>query len=115
MSSREERITRNEVLHREVNERMRQIEADLSARGIVEPRELDEYFCECGIDHCMEKIHMSAEEYRDVRASPVRFAVLPEHVIPDVERVVADRERFVTVEKLAGEQALARYTDPRSP
>lgn len=114
MSSREERITRNEVLHREVNERMRQIEADLRARGVVEPRDLDEYFCECGIDNCMEKIHLSADEYEDVRSSPVRFAVLRDHVIPDVERVVEDRERFVTVEKLAGEQALARHTDPRS-
>ena len=114
MSSREDRIARNEVLHREVNERMRQIEAGLSARGVVEPRELDEYFCECGIEDCMEKVHLSEEEYEDVRASPIRFAVLREHVIPDVERVVADHDRFVAVEKLAGEQAIARHTDPRS-
>ena len=114
MGIREERIARNEVLHREVNERMRQIEAGLSSRGVVEPRELDEYFCECGIDDCMEKIHLSADEYEGVRSNPVRFAVLPEHVIGDVERVVADHGRFVSVEKLPHEQTIARQNDPRS-
>ena len=114
MVSREDRIARNEVLHREVNERMRQIEEGLSARGVVEPREFDEYFCECGLDGCTEKIHLSAEEYEHVRSSPIRFAVVPDHVIPDVERVVGDHDRFVTVEKPVGEQAIARQTDPRS-
>ena len=114
MTSREERIARNEALHREVNERMRQIEEGLTAKGIVERREFDEYLCECGVNGCMETILMSAAEYEKVRSSPIRFAVRPEHVIPDVERVVEKHDRFVSVEKLVGEQAIARQTDPRS-
>ncbi len=105
MSSRAERMGKNEALFREVNERIREI---TSYDGDVE------FLCECGDPACARPIVMSLAEYEDVRSDPVRFAVLRDHVIPDVERVVADLERFVTVEKLAGEQALARYTDPRS-
>src|SRR3712207_8456536 len=86
MTSREERITRNEVLHREVNERIREVERSLTARGVVEARELDEYFCECGLDQCVEKIHMTNAEYEEDRSSAIRFAVLADHVVPDVER-----------------------------
>lgn len=114
MGAREERIARNEVLYREVNERVREVDDDLSSRGLVEPRALEEYFCECGLDDCMEKIHLTRDEYEHVRASPITFAVLATHVIPDVERVVARHDRFVTVEKLEGERAMALQEDPRS-
>jgi hypothetical protein len=105
---REDRIARNEVLHREVNERVRQVEQSLTARGVVEPLEEGEYFCECGLDDCIEKVRVRSDEYNDVRAHPARFFVLPDHVIADVETVVARNERFVVVEKHEGEDVLAR-------
>ena len=109
---REDRIARNEVLHREVNERVRQVEEELSAGGLLEPFDVSEYFCECGLDDCMEKVRVRSTEYEGVRAHPARFFVLPDHVIADVEMVVDRNERFVVVEKLEGERAIAVESAP---
>jgi hypothetical protein len=40
--------------------------------------------------------------------------VLPGHEISEVEVVVAENERFLTVRKLAEEERIARETDPRA-
>jgi len=56
---------------------------------------------------------LTAPEYEEVRADPVLFAILPGHAIPEVEDVVADRDRFQVVRKHASEQKVARATDPR--
>jgi hypothetical protein len=110
---REDRIVRNEALYRELNERVSEVEEDLSARGVVEAAEVGEYFCECGLNDCMEKIRLTRTEYEAVRASPFRFAIQPEHLIADVERVVSQNERFTVIEKLEGERELVLENDPR--
>ena len=113
---REDRIARNEVLHREVNERIREVENTLTARGVVEPLDVGEYFCECGLDDCSEKVEVTSDEYEEVRGHPARFFVMADHVIADVESVVARNERFVVVEKHEGEALLARHAAaPRDP
>jgi hypothetical protein len=105
---REERIIRNEALYRELNERVREIEADMELRGLVEAEPYSEYFCECGLEDCMEKIRLTPEEYADARSGPKRFVILPDHLIADVERVVFRADgRFAIVEKLGGERELA--------
>ncbi|MFN2471941.1 MAG: hypothetical protein ABR583_13335 [Gaiellaceae bacterium] len=114
MSERTERIVKNEALHRDVNERVRQVEDRMSARGLLEPRTLDEYFCECGLGDCMEKIRLTREEYEEVRSSPIRFAIMPEHLIADVERVLTQNERFAMIEKVAGEREIATARHPRT-
>jgi hypothetical protein len=111
---REDRIARNEVLYRELNERVHVVEEELSAEGVVEQEQLGEYFCECGLDDCTEKILMTQTEYETLRSSPFRFAVVPEHLVADVERVVDQNERFTTVEKLERERVIALEHDPRS-
>jgi hypothetical protein len=111
---REDRIVRNEVLHRELNERMRQVETELAADGVVEPLELGEYFCECGLMECTDKIRVTPAEYEAVRTDPARFLILPEHLIADVERIVDQTDRYATVEKLPAERAIAIEHDPRS-
>ena len=112
---REDRIVRNEALYRELNERINEIGEDLSTRGVVEPVEVDEYFCECGLDNCLEKIRLTQAEYEGVRASPIRFAIKPEHLIADVERIVEQNDRFAVIEKLVGERELVLDRDPRRP
>ena len=112
---REDRIVRNEALYRELNERVNEVEEDLSARGVVEAEEVGEYFCECGLDDCTEKIRMTREEYEAVRASPIRFAIKPEHLVADVERVISQNERFAVIEKRVGDRELVLERDPRSP
>jgi len=105
---REDRIIRNEALYRELNERVREIEEDMELRGLVEAEPYSEYFCECGLEDCMDKIRLSPEEYADARSGPRRFVILPDHLIADVERVVYRADgRFAIVEKLGGERELA--------
>lgn len=110
---REDRVVRNEALFRELNERVREIEETLTARGVVEPVELNEYFCECGLEGCTDKIRLTPEEYEHVRASPLRFAILPGHQVDEVENVISQTERFAVVEKFEGERELV-LSDPRS-
>jgi hypothetical protein len=110
---REDRIVRNEALFRELNERVREIEVTLSARGVAEPSPYGEYFCECGMESCTEKIRLTHDEYERVRSSPLQFAIVPGHEIAAVERVVETTDRFAMVEKFEGERELV-LTDPRS-
>ena len=54
-------------------------------------------------------------EYEEVRSEPTHFAVLPGHVVPDVEVVVARNERFAVVRKNEPRAArIAVREDPRS-
>ena len=107
--SREERIARNEALFREVNERIQDVNEELS--GALEA----DFLCECGDAECTEPISLTPREYEEVRRDPTHFAVLPGHVVPDVEQVVAQNDRFAVVAKTDPEAArVAVRKDPRS-
>jgi hypothetical protein len=105
--SREERLARNEVLFRAVNERIEEV---------VQPgadEEMD-FLCECGNERCAEKVPITRDEYERVRADPVHFFVVPGHEILDIESVVREDERYLVVRKHVGEQEIARAHDPRA-
>jgi hypothetical protein len=105
--SREDRIAKNEALFREVNERIEEIQEPAAETfGVV---------CECGDADCKEMLEITTEEYEEVRAKPTYFLVLPGHEILEVETVIESRTHFNVVEKLAGEEELARVTHPRQP
>lgn len=109
MSSREERVARNEALFREVNERIR----DVSENG-AEASET-EFVCECGDPECTKPVRLTLGEYEDVRRNPKHFAILPGHEVPDVEQIVARYDRFAVVEKTNPQAArVAVREDPRS-
>lgn len=105
-----ERVARNEALFRQVNERVRDVS---QAFATLDPSPID-FVCECGTPDCAEPIRLTLEEYEAVRAEPTHFFVVPSHVIPGVERVIAPHDRYVVVEKLPGADEIARETDPRS-
>lgn len=106
MTSREERIAKNEVIFREVNERIRDVVP--SENGEVD------FLCECGREDCVEQIKLTTAEYERVRADPVQFFVKPGHASQDVEEVVEGNDRFLLVKKHAEEQEIARRADPRA-
>ena len=109
MPFRKEQVARNESLFREVNERIKQVNV-----GLVSSEECD-FLCECGDRDCMQPVTMTLSEYEEVRSESTYFAVAPGHVDPDVERVVAENDRFVTVEKVAPEAVeIVEDDDPRS-
>jgi hypothetical protein len=93
-----------------VNERVRDVS---QAFATVDPTPVD-FVCECGRQDCAEPIALTLQEYEAVRAVPTHFLVLRDHVIPEIERVVADHGSYVIAEKLPGEAEIAEQTDPRS-
>ena len=105
MTNREERIAKNEVLFREVNERV---------RDLVPPEGGIDFICECGDEGCIEQVTLTGEEYERVRADPVQFFVRLGHQIPEVEEVVEEHDHYLLVRKHAEEQVIARRTDPRA-
>jgi hypothetical protein len=53
-------------------------------------------------------------EYETIRAEPLRFAIALNHENPEIDRVVAENDRFATVDKFQGAPArIARDTYPR--
>jgi hypothetical protein len=102
---RNERLARNETIFREVNERIEELTREGESLQIL---------CECGNPDCQEPLRVAIAEYERVRQEPTDFLVAPGHVIPEIEKVVSGTQRFEVVRKLAGEEELARETDPRS-
>jgi hypothetical protein len=100
-----ERLARNQILFREVNERLH----ELSTGG----GESSEYVCECSNVDCVETISLTREEYESVRSYPAVFVVTPGHEIHEVERIVAEDDGYTLVEKIVGVEAAVRH-DPRS-
>jgi hypothetical protein len=103
----QERAAKNQSLFREVNERLEAAMGRLSM--------FHEFICECALAECSEHISMTYDEYEELRGHSARFAVLPGHIIPDVERVVAGGApgRYVVVEKFGQAARIAAHFDPR--
>ena len=107
-----DRIAQNEALFREVNERVQEL--DRERQDAADPGVQWEFVCECGQATCAEPVKMTRAEYEQVRSNPVHFAVLPGHEKPEVEKVRRRTDRFLVIEKVPGEQDVARATDPRT-
>jgi hypothetical protein len=93
---REEHTARNEALLREVNERIHEVGERLQV--LPDNGEL-EFRCECGRADCQEFVSMTASEYERVRADNDRFAVVPGHDDPEIERVVTRTDGYLIVDK----------------
>jgi hypothetical protein len=105
-TAREERIAQNEILFRQVNDRIEELE-----RG-WELREVD-FVCECGDASCTAPATITLAAYEAIRQNPRRFIVLPGHEIPDVEKVVERRDRYLVVEKHQERHEQIAAADPR--
>jgi hypothetical protein len=71
--------------------------------------------CECGLLDCDRVVAITIAEYEAVRADPRQFAVVRDHVMPEVEEVLAETDRYVLVAKREGTPAaVAVQEDPRS-
>lgn len=84
----------NQALFRALNERLDELNR-------ASPSAVDTFTiaCECGDMGCIEMIEIDQRDFLKIRREPHRFAVLPAHVLPDVEVVVRDLDRYVVVEK----------------
>jgi hypothetical protein len=99
---------RNQILFREVNERVREVAAPL-----LGAHKEGEFLCECGHEACVETIRLDVEEYEAVRASPHRFVMVPGHQDGKVQATtVQGNGRFVVVESSAFREQAASHNTP---
>jgi hypothetical protein len=108
--ARKRRIASNESRFREINERL---EAGL--RQVRHAPELLDFVCECGNRDCELSVQVRFDEYEAVRRDSRRFLVVPGHVFPETERVVAGSDRYEVVEKFGEVTKLTDATDQRVP
>ena len=107
MSLSDERLAKNEILFRAVNERLDEI-------GEAAPwSKTNDYLCECSDMTCIETIELTNDEYERARSRPTVFMLVPGHERLEIERVIEGNERFLLVEKIVAVDAV-QETDPRS-
>jgi hypothetical protein len=97
-----ERLARNQVLFREVKERLRE--------QMDESTGETDFLCECRRTDCIETVTLSLFEYECVRSSPNRFLIVPGHEIPEIDSVVAASDGFFIVKKTKGWSTQRRTT-----
>jgi 5-bromo-4-chloroindolyl phosphate hydrolysis protein len=105
---RELRAARNQALFRAVNEKLRELNDAFS-----DVSETYAIACECADVSCVGTLQIATREYVDVREHPSRFFVLKDHVFPEVERVVAQNDGYVVVEKNEDVSEITEATAPR--
>lgn len=92
MDAIDERVARNEVLYRDVNDNIR--------KSAIDGRHEDAHFiCECGSSDCEERIALPMDAYRSIRKSELHFFVKPGHEIPRAEAVLERHPTYVVVRK----------------
>jgi hypothetical protein len=100
----------NQTVFREMNEWTK--EASDARDGLDRP--MDTYLCECGDTRCSTPIFLTRAEYERIREEGTRFALALNHENPEIDSLVAENDRFATIEKSFGEAAkIARATNPR--
>lgn len=102
-----ERLARNQLLFREVNERLFEV-------ATAPTVSFHECICECTSPRCTRSLAISRSEYEAVRSNPEHFIIARGHELPEIERVVEDNERFLTVETTVETEFMAE-SDPRTP
>jgi hypothetical protein len=110
MDRRGKRVGENEVLFREINERLREL-----GEGFSLVSETTEFVCECANTSCTERVRMTLAAYEEIRSDPKRFFVVKGHEELEYEKIIGENERYLIVEKLPGGPAgVAIRDDPRS-
>ena len=88
-----ERLSRNQLLFREVNQRL----LDLSLSQVQVPwTDRSRYLCECRQDGCSETIDLTPAEYENIRSYPGVAVVCDGHEADG--EVIERTQRFVMVE-----------------
>ena len=88
---RKQRVVKNELSFRAYNQRRDQLERGVEGQV--------PFVCECGDQACIRALMMPPQLWEAAHTAEDRFVVLPEHVYPDVERVVEQQDGYWVVEK----------------
>lgn len=109
MDAREKRLARNEVLFRNVNERIEQIAVPQGSDAHV-----FEFLCECSNVDCTLRLAITLAAYEEVRSDPTLFVVAPGHDLPEIEEVLQRTDAYQVVRKDGEAAQLAAARNPRS-
>ena len=107
---RQVRAARNQSLFRAVNESLEGL-----CTAFQRSAHSASFICECADVECTAPLELELDEYEALREHGNRYAVLPGHVLPEVERVVSENDRFVVVAKLGAGAEVANAGNPREP
>jgi hypothetical protein len=108
VDAREERLARNEVLFREVNEQIL-----VAAQGHGVDEHVYDFFCECSNRDCDSRLSLGLAAYEQVRSHSNRFFVAAGHWLPEIEEIVEHRGAYDVVAKHGEAARLADALDPR--
>lgn len=99
-----ERNARAQVLYREVNDHIRELDEAFQSHGRVA------VLCECGRG-CAERLQVPVGEYDRARREPTYFLVATPHIAREVDRVIEDHGSWLLVEAtgVAAEVARGSY------
>jgi hypothetical protein len=89
-----ERLDRNQILFREVNERLAEV-APPSYR-------VTEFICECSRGDCTDTIPLDREQYEGIRSLANLFVVAAGHEVLEVDRIVGRTGLYTLIEKTNG-------------
>jgi hypothetical protein len=95
LREREQRAAQNQLLFREVNERI----ASLAERALLPEIVPIEVTCECVDMSCTTGVQIPLHEFAEMHRTTNRFLVVPGHELPDLQDVVERRDRFLIVAK----------------
>jgi hypothetical protein len=92
-ADREARLAENQALFRMANERLEERVEEYGLEDSIP------FLCECPDVTCLGRIDLTLSAYREVRANPSRFVILPGHAMTEGEHVVEERAEFQITEK----------------
>lgn len=109
MDFREQRVAKNEAMHRAVNREIENVAQGLGERD----GDTIEVLCECGQPGCTSLLSLSIRDYDRVHDQRDRFIVAPGHMDPDLERVVEEADRYLVVDKFGEAEGTAEAEERR--
>lgn len=109
MDSREERVARNEAMHRAVNREIENVAEGFGERAA----DTIEVLCECGQPGCTSLLSLTIRDYDRVHGQRDRFIVAQGHRDPELERVVEETDEYLVVDKFGEAEATAEEEERR--
>jgi hypothetical protein len=110
MDAREERLANNEVLFRDINERIASI---AEPQSVPDDRHVYEFLCECSNVGCDLRLPLTLATYEEVRCEPTQFVVALGHELPEIEAVIELGAGYQVVRKHGAAAELVTEKDPR--
>ena len=105
MDAREERLAKNEIVFRDVNERIEKMALE-HAEALREKRDLG-FLCECSNVDCTLRLQLTLTEYEQARSDATQFVVAVGDELPEIEEVVFVADTYQLV--------VSKAPPPRSP